>query len=56
MPVQFQLWQGFLVFFAITFCNKVEARNLEVPGTCKYNSRHPEIDLFESGFLHVIEI
>jgi len=34
----------------------VETRNLEVPGTCKNNSRHPEIDSSESGFLHVIEI
>jgi len=34
----------------------VETRNLEVPGTCKNNSKHPEIDSSESGFLHVIEI
>jgi len=32
----------------------VETRNLDVPGTCKHNSRHPEIDPTESGFLHVI--
>jgi len=36
--------------------NTVETRNLEVPGTCKNNSKHPEIDSSESGFLHVIEI
>jgi len=34
----------------------VETQNLEVPGTCKNNSKHPEIDSSESGFLHVIEI
>ena len=34
----------------------VETRDLEVPGTCKNNSKHPEIDSPESGFLHVIEI
>jgi len=34
----------------------VETRNLEVPGTCKNNSKHPEIDSSESGVLHVIEI
>jgi len=34
----------------------VETRNLEVPGTCKNNLKHPEIDSSESKFLHVIEI
>jgi len=34
----------------------VETRNLEVPGTWKNNSKHPEIDSSESGFLYVIEI
>jgi len=38
------------------FSCTVETRNLEVSGTCKHNSRHPEIDLSESGYLHVIEI
>ena len=27
----------------------VETRNLEVTGTCKHNSRHPEIDPSESS-------
>jgi len=35
--------------------NTVETRNLEVRGTCKHNSKHPEIDSSESGFVHVIE-
>ena len=34
----------------------VKPQNLEVPGTCKYNSRYPEIDPSESSFLHDIFI
>ena len=42
--------------FLTTLIYTAETGNLEVPGTCKNKSKHPEIDSSESGFLHVIEI
>jgi len=33
----------------VNICYTVKARNFEVPGTCKHNSRHPEIDPSESS-------